>query len=155
MYLTKDWIWVSDKSRLGAMAAIVTKLGFIVYESAGNALPNGRDVLNDSGTDTAADSSDSLQSSFSGSYRHDVEDVEQKAYYTRSVLSWGWFIIFWMVSEQQTRLWVCLLSMSCRAVQPSSKQPRVGVMEQPCTFVGVSVFRRGSVTHAADRLCRI
>ncbi|KAF8551395.1 hypothetical protein OG21DRAFT_1487004 [Imleria badia] len=88
--------------RLGAMAAILTKLSLSIYESGGNTLPNGhgaRDASAASGSEAAPDSSGSLQTSSSEDgrdYRADVEDTEKKAYYTRSSLSWGWFLIFWM-----------------------------------------------------------
>ncbi|KAI9568046.1 hypothetical protein HD554DRAFT_2022737 [Boletus coccyginus] len=86
--------------RLGAMAGIVTRLGLAVYESSGNPLPNGhgfQDALAARGQ-AAPDSSGSLQSGSSEDrdFRADVADAEKAAYYTRSTLSWGWFLIFWM-----------------------------------------------------------
>lgn len=90
--------------RLGGMAVILTKLGFSVYESGGNPLPQGHGDQDGSGPDIQ-DSSGSLQtSSEDGSdYRADVADTEKKAYYKRSGLSWGWFLIFWMVSERKSK----------------------------------------------------
>ncbi|KAH0834750.1 hypothetical protein J3R83DRAFT_10328 [Lanmaoa asiatica] len=65
--------------RLGAMAAVLTRLSLSIYEPSRT-------------------STGSLQTSSSedGDYRADVVDTEKKAYYTRSGLSWGWFLIFWM-----------------------------------------------------------
>lgn len=90
--------------RLGAMAAIVTRLGLAVYESSGSPVPNGHgEDASAAGVPQAApDSSGSFHTSSleeGGDYRADVADTEKKAYYTRSGLSWGWFLIFWMVSE--------------------------------------------------------
>lgn len=93
--------------RLGAMAAMLTKLSLSIYESGGSPLPNGHGVQAASaagGPEAAPDSSGSIQTSSSedgGDYRADVVDTEKKAYYTRSGLSWGWFLIFWMVSEHE------------------------------------------------------
>ena len=93
--------------RLGAMAAILTKLSLAIYESGGNTLPNGhgvQDASAASGSEAAPDSSGSLPTSSEdgGDYRADVENTEKKAYYTRSCLSWGWFLIFWMVSGHKS-----------------------------------------------------
>jgi len=93
--------------RLGAMAGIVTRLGLAVYESSGNPLPNGhgfQDASAARGPEAAPDSSGSLQSGSSEDrdFRADVADAEKAAYYTRSTLSWGWFLIFWMVSEHKS-----------------------------------------------------
>lgn len=93
--------------RLGAMAAILTKLSFAIYESGGNSLPNGRgdqDASAEGAPEAAEDSVGSLHtgSSEDGDYREDVEDTEKKAYYTRFSLSWGWFLVFWMVSEHES-----------------------------------------------------
>ena len=92
--------------RLGAMAAIVTRVGLAVYESSGNPLPNGHGVQDVSAAGgPEASSSGSLQTSSSQEgrdYRADVADTEKKAYYARSGLSWGWFLIFWMVSEHRS-----------------------------------------------------
>ena len=90
--------------RLGAMAAMLTKLSFSIYESGGNPLPDEHDVQDAVGPEATQNSSGSLQTSSSvdkGDYHADVMDTEKKAYYTRSGLSWGWFLIFWMVSEHK------------------------------------------------------
>ena len=86
--------------RLGAMAAILTKLGFSVYESSGTPFPNGRDAQDAAGLEAVQDSSGSLPSD-DGDYRTDVANTEKKAYYLRFVLSWVWFLIFWLVSERK------------------------------------------------------
>lgn len=88
--------------RLGTMAAILTKLGFSVYESGGSPLPNGPHAQDTGGPEFAQESSASLQTNSSQDYRTDVADTEKKAYYARSSLSWGWFLIFWMVSNHES-----------------------------------------------------
>ncbi|KAI9568053.1 hypothetical protein HD554DRAFT_813349 [Boletus coccyginus] len=86
--------------RLGAMAGIVTRLGLAVYESSGNPLPN-RYGVQDTSAATGQDVSRRSPGSFQSfpedrDYRTDVADAEKAAYYTRSTLNWGWFLIFWM-----------------------------------------------------------
>ncbi|KAF8122573.1 hypothetical protein EV363DRAFT_1274492 [Boletus edulis] len=84
--------------RLGAMAAILTKLGFAIYELGGSPLWNAPDASAAGAPEATQDSAGSLQTSSTDdeNYREDVANTEQKAYYTRTGLSWGWFLIFWM-----------------------------------------------------------
>lgn len=90
--------------RLGAMAVMLTKLSLSIYESGGDPIPSGRgsqDALAAGEPEAVPDSSGSLRTSSSEDYRADVADTEKKAYFTRSGFSWGWFLIFWMVSEHE------------------------------------------------------
>ncbi|KAG9311807.1 hypothetical protein JVU11DRAFT_8054 [Chiua virens] len=82
--------------RLGAMAVMLSKQSFAVYESHGTPLP---DVHGDQDDLVAQDTSGSLIKNFSddsGDYRKAVADAEKNAYVIRSGLSWGLFLVFWM-----------------------------------------------------------
>ncbi|KIJ63107.1 hypothetical protein HYDPIDRAFT_29796 [Hydnomerulius pinastri MD-312] len=108
--------------RVGSMAAMLTKFALAVFESGGVGDQLGHFPGVEDGTTTgdtlAPSSSGTLSASSSedlgADYHALVIESEKKAFYTRSGVAWGLFIIFWMVGSaifMQTEGWSYGMSM--------------------------------------------
>ena len=75
-----------------------------------------------------------------------LQDLDKKAFYTKLIIAWSLFFIFWAVSIA-SRPFIKIFKFTARPVLRFLWLLRVGRMGYRCTFVGLQLPSTGSLTY--------